>query len=242
MKHTKIKSFTAACLTVLTAIGCASFSAYAENEGFSGDHAIVDPDKYQEYLDSLTDEQLQLMEEKERMAAEIESALANRPYAVASNTYHDIPGSFTMYQQETEWLCVPACIKSVLMYVNGNSPTQAAIDWVIRENFSNIPSYINEQQNRCFYLYLKNPTSDELTSHIYSDVSRYKVPTFLRIVTRKPEWHYDTNGHCVLSNGISDDFLHIRIADPNGGLEPDLPYFYIGETSTVKNFTTTMCW
>ncbi|MBD5156125.1 MAG: hypothetical protein HDT13_00560 [Butyrivibrio sp.] len=241
------KKLAATFAAAVMALSCtASLSAYAEsttnNGTFGGDYAIVDLDEYQSYLDTLSDAQLQLIAEKEQLASEIEAEQSVTTYADARGTLIGVPGTFTMYQQETDTYCGNACMKSVLMYTTGSSPTQAEIDTELKNKFSNIPSYANARQSKCFYVHFANPTQSELTSKIKSDITNYKVPAFLRIVTRKPVWYYDTNGHCVLSNGIYDDVSKILIADPAGDLAPDCPYFYEKPASTVADYTTAICW
>ncbi len=201
-------------------------------------------DEYQAYLDTLSDEQRQLIEEKEQMAAEIEAEQSNKPYATTGEaTLIGLPGVFTMYEQETYRYCGPACIKSALMYITGTSPTQSQINREINETFTNIPEYVNARQDKCLYVFSKPQTKDDITIRIRSDITVDKVPTFLRIVIPEDiEWFYPPTYHCVLSNGIYDDLETILIADPLGGKVKDCPAFYEKPASTIAKITTSICW
>ncbi len=244
MKHTKIKRFIAACLAAVTTAGCASLLAYAENERFGGNYAIDDSGEYQKYFDSLTDEQRKIIEEKEKIAADFDSNPFAGMYAATGEAYLDLPGTFSMYQQQTLSYCVPACIQSVLVYINGISPDQGDIYPFVNIYFDRIPGYINPRLTKHTYVFwTAEKIEDRLTYFITQDVAAAKVPTFIRIVVPKnSEWHYETDGHCVLSNGISVDQSMIRIADPNGGLEPDFPTFYRMKSEIVGKYTTSICW
>lgn len=250
MKKINTKSILAAAFaaTVMAVSSSASLSAYAEssvsNEEFGGDYATVNSDDYQRYLGTLSDEQLQLIAEKERVAAKFETELSTERYATTrAATLIGVPGTFTIYQQETNTYCVPACIKSVLMYTTNSSPSQASIDSTINMNFTKIPDYVNARQSKCNYVLSTSPTQSTLTSHIKSDITSWEVPSFLRISgTSETSWYYATNGHCVLSNGIYDDQSIVLIADPLGERVTDCPYFYEKPASTVANYTTHQCW
>ncbi len=204
---------------------------------------IVDMDEYQRYLDTLTDEELQLIAEKEQMAAEIESAASDGTHtAPRAGTLIGVPGTFTMYQQETDTYCGPACIKSVLMYINGESPSQESIDKAVNRKFSAIPEYVNARQAECYYVLCPDPAVDELTRKIKLDITTFHVPTFLLIASRKPTWPHDTDGHCVLSNGIYDDLSTILIADPLGEKDPEIKYFYEMDADDVAYWNRSICY
>lgn len=241
------KKFAATFAAAVMALSFgASLSAYAEstvnNETFGGDYAIVDLEAYQSYLDTLSDAQLQLIAEKEQLASEIEAEQSIDTNANARGTLIGVPGTFTMYQQETNTYCANACMKSVLMYTIGSSPTQAQIDTELKNKFSNIPSYANARQSQCHYVHHANPTQAELTSRIKADIVNIKVPAFLRIETTDDDWYYSTSGHCILSNGIYDDVSKILIADPLGDRAPGCPYFYEKQAYEVSERATAICW
>ncbi len=77
------------------------------------------PEEYEEYLNSLTDEELKIIDKKIKEAEE----LANQPQPRA--TMINIGGAYIVYQQEQSNYCVPACIKSTLQFINGDSPSQS---------------------------------------------------------------------------------------------------------------------
>lgn len=217
-------------------------SAEEFDTDFRSDHAIVDMTEYQDYLDTLSDEEMEAALEKETLmnslsiqtGAEIQSMTA---------TKLSIPGTFTMYQQETDTYCIPACVKSLLMYVNGSSPTQSSINSSINQSFTSIPNYVNSRQSNCQYLLVTSPTQSNLKTCVYMDITNDEVPTFLRLSgTSSSSWYYTTSGHCVLSNAIYSDKSVIQIADPLGDRVSGCPYFYEKNTSTVASYTTHVCY
>lgn len=118
----------------------------------SDDYASIDGSAYQAYLDSLTDKQLQVVREKEKRLDEIEKQIIENQLTSRAVTKYVLPGSFMMYQQETDTYCVPACIKSALIYIIGISQTQSEINSVIKKDFAKIPAYMNLMQNKSTYL------------------------------------------------------------------------------------------
>lgn len=159
------------------------------------------------------------------------------PYSLNA-TKLSIPGTFTIYQQQTDTYCCPACIESTLMYINGSSPSQSSINSSINMDFTRITNYVNNRQSRSPYIYLSSPTQSQLTACIKTSIN-VAIPTFLRIAeTSTPIWYYDTDGHCVLSNAIYDDNSKIQIADPLGERGSGCPYFYEKNASTVHDYTT----
>ncbi len=45
------------------------------------------------------------------------------------------------------------------------------VDPAINMDFTNIPEYINRKQNRCTYLYLSNPTLEQLKASVCTDIT-----------------------------------------------------------------------
>lgn len=257
MKHTKIKSFIAACLAAATAAGCVSFSAYAQNEEFGGNYAIEDPDDYQRYLDSLTDEQRRIIEEKEKLAADFNGNPFDGIVLPKAPIYIDVPGTFTIYQQETDSYCVPACIQSVLMYFKGTSPSQKNIQNFVNMYVNKIPEYINPllgQQAHTYIFCQDEDLSEKLTYLISLCVASNKAPAFLRIRTdggeggrvadlsNEDDWPYVHGGHCVICCGMRSDASEFRIADPMGGRLENLPSSYTKRAEYVVAYTTSICW
>ena len=223
-------------------------TAYAdENHGnttASENYAGIDEREYQEYLDSLSDEQKQLVREKEERVKEIEQQIVENQFITPrSTTIYSIPGSFTMYQQEADTYCIPACIKSVLMYINGSSPSQSDIDDYTDMKFPAIPRYMNARQKQCNYLWKTNPTEAALKAAIFTSIYNDKVPAFIGISgTTDKNWYYKTSGHCILAYQIYSDYSYIKIADPLGDKVAGCPYFYLKNTSTVARYTYDVCY
>lgn len=170
-------------------------------------------------------------------AASAKAAAGQAAYKIS------IPGTFTMYQQETDIYCVPACIKSVLMYTAKKSPSQATIHNYTQLNFTRIPAYVNARENKCRYVLVTSPSLTDLKNKIYYDINTEKCPSFLRIYNRTgANWYYATTGHCILSNAIYSDKSKIQIADPLGKRVSGCPYFYLKSASVVGSYTTHLCW
>lgn len=212
----------------------------------SDDYASIDGSAYQAYLDSLTDEQLQVVREKEKRLDEIEKQIIENQLTSRAVTKYVLPGSFMMFQQETDTYCVPACIKSALIYIIGISQTQSEINSVIKKDFAKILAYMNLMQNKSTYL-LTDLSSERslttaksrLTAAIFSSVYIDKVPAFLQISgTTKSDWNYEADGHCVLAYGISSDKSTILIGDPLGGWSGCGSLYYEKDSETVAKHTT----
>lgn len=238
-----------ACLSAFViATGGASLSVYAENKTdtpiIGSDSAIVDMNEYREYLDTLTDEQRQIVDAKQQILANMESAPSDGLYTASrAASLIGLPGTFTIYQQETDTYCIPACIKSALLYIRGISSNQSGIDSEINENFAKIPGYLNERQDKCTYSLTPVSSQSVLTGAIKYDITVCEVPAFLRLSgTKSSTWYYTTYGHCVISNGIYDDLSIILIADPLGERIADCPYFYRKAASEVAAYTTHVVW
>ncbi|MBR6835402.1 MAG: C39 family peptidase, partial [Oscillospiraceae bacterium] len=70
--------------------------------------------------------------------------------------------------QENDYYCVPACVRSMLMYINGSSPSQSSIASSLGTTSSDgtnpttIAPYLNSKQNNCYYVYYASPTQSYL--------------------------------------------------------------------------------
>ncbi len=241
-----LATFTA---TVMALSSGASLSAYADgNVGgatFGRNYAISDPDVYQDYLETLSDEQRQLVDEKVRMDAEArEKTPADEIHAnTRSTTKYGLSGIFTMFQQKNDLLCVAACVQSMLTYVTGSSPEQDEINKVIDTQLATIPKYVNDKISVTDYVWSTDPDPSDITRRIKRDITDWNIPTFLGIIDPYGvNWFYATIGHCVLSNGIYDDETMILIADPLGGRIDNCAFFYEAETDKVAQVTVEMCW
>ena len=229
-------------VTMLIATNPVCASAEEFESDIRLDNAVVDMSEYHDYLDTLSDEQMEAALEKEALMNSLSMQNGAEIQAVTA-TKLSIPGTFTMYQQETDTYCGSACVKSLLMYVNGSSPTQSSINSSINNSFTAIPNYVNSRQSNCQYLLVTSPTQANLQTCVYMDITNDEVPTFLRLNgTSSPSWYYATNGHCVLSNAIYSDKSIIQIADPLGGRVSGCLYFYEKSASTVSSYTTHVCY
>lgn len=114
---------------------------------FCGEMVLTDQQNA-EYLASLSEVELQMIVEKENAATQVVRNTMTR-----SGSLNTVPNTFTMYQQETDNYCIPATIKSILMYINGNSPTQSTIAATTGTDPTKIPSYLNDRQYQCYYIY-----------------------------------------------------------------------------------------
>lgn len=77
-------------------------------------------EEYEEYLAGLSVEEMEARDAKLELAMVQEFYSSRMARAVSCLT---IPGTFTMYQQQKSYYCIPACIQSILMYINGTSPS-----------------------------------------------------------------------------------------------------------------------
>ncbi len=225
----KIIALVLAAVLLCTFSGMGIPEESSENPLFdSGDMVRIDMDSYQEYLDSLTEEDLQKIAEKEAML----EAMEDQPTTRAA-TKVSLPGTFTMYRQETSTYCAPACVKSALMYIKGSSPSQASIDSYIQQDFTKIPKYMNDRQSRNYYVLYASPFVSDMFKCFKHDISEKRVPTFFRLYNPSGEnWYYGTFGHCLLVNAYYSDFSQAQLADPLGGTVPEWKVFYV-KSSTV---------
>ncbi len=234
----KDQEIFAACLAALTAAGCASIQAYAVTD---------DPADYEAYLETLTDEQLMKIREKEQKHAELVKARLDGTYPVPlTSQMVDLPG-FIIRQQETKRHCGSACIQAALLYIDDYSPTQSYIYSQVGEHFSQIPGFINKEQDIVEYIHVRTPWGTEITkfaSYIDLDINTYDTPTFLRIETDGRNWPYEArDGHCVCAYGISTDLSAVHIADPYGKFCPvEIDFYYTRPITTLSLCTTAICW
>lgn len=231
-KFKRLSCVIASVVLTTSLIGQTTFAD--EKAGLGQDYALADESVYQEYLSTLSDEQLREIALKESMLQEV---MTQSNTTSTYLTRISLPGNFTIYQQAADTYCIPACIQSTLIYINGSAPFQWFIDGFINRDFTAIPGFINNYQSRSPYILKLNPTQDELTSTIIVDMN-LEIPTFLRIRgTSTPSWYYKTSGHCILATGIYSDRSYIEMADPYGGLIEDCPKYYMKSAKTVSTYT-----
>lgn len=195
-----------------------------------------------EYLENLTNEDIARINEK------IEAANnAVRQNNTRAATKLSIPGTFTMYQQETSYYCVPACIQSVLKYLTGTTYSQSSIASAIGTTTSgtsaaNIVPYLNEKQD-FYYARTTNFDQNCMCTYLYYTVGNVGVPGLMSIVNPTgANWHYATNGHRLVINAVYSDHSKLQFADPLGGWESDWPYFYEKSSSIVAPICTEFIW
>lgn len=195
-----------------------------------------------EYLESLTDEDIALINKKIEEAYNV----ANQNETRAA-TKLSIPGTFTMYQQENNYYCVPACIKSVLKYLTGTTYSQSSIASAIGTTSTgtsavNIVPYLNEKQD-FYFARTTNFDQNTLCTYLYYTVGNVGVPGMLFFVNPSgTNWHYATYGHCLVVNAVYSDHSKLQFADPLGGWESDWPYFYEKSSSIVTPICTEFIW
>ncbi len=198
-------------------------------------------EEYEAYLDSLTEEDWQKIREKEAAVEE----LANRPqprirYKIS------IPGSFTMYQQEKDMYCVPACAKSMVQYLKGSSDSQDTIAKAMGTTTngtarSKIAPYLNSQQSKEYYVYVSEPTPTAIRDNLYHIIVTKKAPASISIAgTTTSDWYYTTGGHHLVVNAIYSDKSIIQVADPLGGKVGNTPYYYEKSAATVTKYCQAM--
>ena len=225
-------------------------SAYADTEpateseeenGKSYTGVIFDSDRTQEF----SEEELLKLEEKLEAVERLKNAPEPR-----SVTKISLPGTFTIYQQENGWSCVPACVKSALKYITGISTyTQSeiaqdmgTIDYVGTYN-SAIAPYMDEMQDEYWYVRKDNPTKTSIGLYTYNAVATNDVPAFMCISNPLGEnWHYPTEGHCLIINAIYSDKSKVQFADPLGGTQQGWPYFYEKDVNFLSTVCETLVW
>lgn len=206
---------------------------------------ILSKQENMEYLAGLSKEEKQIILAKEKLALSLEKSNNRKSGSLIS-----LSGSFTLFIQENDAYCVPATIKSILGYINGTSPSQSDIadaigtSLIIGTSPTTIAPYLNENQNRNYYVYQPNYDMgiNTMCSRIYSAISYSHVPASIGIDTTSTSWFYHISGHSTAVIGIYDDYSKIKLADPAGGLIPGCPSFYIKDASTVYNCCTRLVW
>ena len=217
----------------------AMLTSFSATMAFAANDDYARVDDYAAYTQTLTKADKAAIAAKEAESAKLAAASTETGEAA---TLIKLPG-FNMYQQETNNYCVPACIKSALMYLVKSSPSQATIHNYTQLNFTKIAPYMNGHQSKCRYVVLNKPSLAALKNNIYIDIANKKVPVFLRISgTKTSNWYYATSGHCILATCIYTDKSKVQIGDPLGRRVTGCPFYYIKNTSTLKSFTTHMCW
>ena len=242
----KIKKLLALVLVLAMPLSCNTV-VYAEESAqhiFSGDIQPTEQENA-DFWASLSEKEKKQINEK----IEFANRLANTPTTRAAATKISLPGSFTMYQQETSYYCVPACVKSVLKYLTGKEYSQASIAKDLGTTTSGtqadrIAPYLNEKQGNPRYHYFRSesPTLDEMCRYTYAVVYS-AVPGLMSIYNPTGrDWNYATYGHRLVINAVYSDKSKLQFADPLGQTEADWPYFYEKACSTVYPYCRDVIW
>ena len=102
---------------------------------------------YAAYTQSLTKADKAAIAAKEAASKQLAAAATDSGKAATLKKL-----SITMYQQETDYYCVPACVKSTLMFIAKKSPSQATIHNYTQLDFTKIPAYVNARQTKNKYV------------------------------------------------------------------------------------------
>ena len=203
----------------------------------------------QNYLSNLSEEELLRKQQKEEQSAEIIRQKKNADSIAAVNaTKISLPGTFTMYRQENNYYCVPACVKSVLQYLNGRSDSQTRIanDLGTTANYgtdsTKIAPYLNKKQS-FGYDRKAYPSQTSMCNNLYSTVASLKKPALMGIVNPTGNnWSYATNGHCLVINAIYSDMSKIQFADPLGGYRSGYATFYLKTAGVAYSVCREIIW
>lgn len=203
------------------------------------------PEEEEAYWNSLSEEEKQLIAEKEAEADWIAEEWAKQPMTRAA-TKISIPGTFTIYQQEETMYCAPACVKSMIQYLNGSSPSQSVIAGEMGTSFLtgtpviNIAPYLKEMVGY-YYSRQASPTQSLMCSRLYTTIVNNEKPCLMAINNPTGNnWHYPTDGHALVVNAIYSDRSKVQFADPAGGNYNR--YFYEKTAGVAHSVCTDVIW
>lgn len=215
----------AVVITVATFTVSASSVKITDNETYKpGANGSLYFPEDQTYPADYSQEDIRRTEEKLAMTEQ----LAKDTYVLtntARSTYTSIPGTFTIFQQQNDWFCVPASVRSVLYYINGSAPSQSSIassigtvDYV-GTNALNATSYLNQQQSANWYASRSSVTQSIMYSSLRVSIITAKVPALIGATSPSSGGFlpYSTSGHCVVANAKKNDNTYVQCADPLGG-------------------------
>lgn len=181
----------------------------------------------------------------------------NYPSVVASGSWYELPGTFTCYQQLTQYFCGPASAKAAIKYLSNQTLDQYDLakemgtiepvipGWSSGTTIDAMKTCINNHQTSRAYKLRSNIYSQSITtSTIKSDITSYKCPTVILIQNEDTEdnWFYPTDGHFLCVNAISSNTDKIQVSDSIIGTEWDsssiVNPFYEIESSSAYNAIT----
>lgn len=188
--------------------------------------------------------------EKEARAA----ALANSGnsgislFSTTSSGEIAIPGTFTLFTQPNNYYCVPACLKSVINYIEGTAASQGLIAIAIGTDSisgSTMSSAFNYLTNRVDFAYIRTTglNKTNMCNNIYATIANDDKPCIVGVnILSSDNWHYgmtaSSGWHCVVLNAIWSDKSKIQVADPivsylkGEGIIPSnsSPFYYVEST------------
>lgn len=221
-----------------------SFATFASAAGAPSGVIIPTPEEEEAYLQSLTEEDLAKIAAKEQHAQQVAEELANQP-APREVTRRSI--NFRIYPQEASMYCVPACVQSALIYINGSSPSQDKLATELPTgangtDSTRIAPYMNSHQS-FYYSRTAYPSQSTMCNNLYDTVENYSMPCFMSIGTSSNNWYYSTSSHCVIVYGVYSDKSSIMIADPLGNSGyAECPAYYAKNSGTVYNCNIDIVW
>ena len=235
-------------LSFLIPISSESFAASLEGRAEKkevkslGGAVIYSKEQEEEYYNSLSLKEKQLLKEKEELANKVLSdykqkiKVKNQKGTRSSCIY--VPNFFVWPSLYYDY-CVPASTSTILYNITNILYQQQTIFNYTRYDSHNMPQYLSERQSQHMYSYISkyNYTCDGMCARLYSTIAYAGVPAAIVVnVGPGDYWYYPTSGnlgHCVVIYGIYDDFSSIMIGDPGASYVPDCPTYYSFGKNTV---------
>lgn len=221
----------------------AADSDHVDGEPFNSGYRSPTKEEYEAYLQNLSEEELLKIEEKYAEA----NRLSQMPQLLAASKI-SLPGTFNIYQQETNYYCVPACVKSVLKYLTGQVVSQSSIAQAMGTSSTigttpdKVAPYLNARQN-FYYVWESRPGQTNMCKYLYATVANGNAPALMGIINPSgSNWHYATGGHFLVVNAIYSDMSALQFADPLGGTQTGWPYYYEKGAAFVSSICEDIVW
>lgn len=196
-----------------------------------------------EYYNSLSAEEQALLCEKITEALEY----AEEPMPRAATLY-SISDNYRLYRQERSYYCAPACVKSILKYITGDTFSQSDLAEEMYTTSTgtpimNVKTCLNNNQDDYNYNLWNTIDFDttEMCTYIYFTVYRRSKPLLFGLgPTSEDYWEYANSGeHAVNIIGIYSDKSKLEIADPGYGLFGSI---YERSARDANRFYEAMIW
>ncbi len=205
-----MKKLLAIVLVVSLMFGITAVNVYADSNTFTG----IIYDDSEETPVEYSAEQLLMLEEKHRMVEAMTDGVST--YATTWSSL----GTFHLYAQVNNYYCAPACVQSVLRYINGSAPSQYVIANGCNTTTSgtttpNMINYLNTQQTANVYEGFYDKDQTKIARYLYFDIHNRGIPSIISYAcTVDQGWQYNSDGHvsCVIS--ARDDRGAFTLADP----------------------------